>query len=144
MSTNELTEKSAHSGSCKPWLRRPRQRCYQDPHGRFWGAAGPWLTGNLQGRCDQWTCYGENEVSKCRAHGNLHQERFRAVKGHTLPPKIKFATKHKQNAYKTAKNPCTHNEYKDFWSEWLDSNQRPLEPHSSAIPNFATPGFHFA
>ena len=32
----------------------------------------------------------------------------------------------------------------DLWSEWLDSNQRPLEPHSSAIPNFATPGFHFA
>ena len=28
-----------------------------------------------------------------------------------------------------------------IWSEWLDSNQRPLEPHSSAIPNFATPGY---
>ena len=26
------------------------------------------------------------------------------------------------------------------WSELLDSNQRPLEPHSSAIPNFAKPG----
>ncbi len=27
------------------------------------------------------------------------------------------------------------------WSECRDSNSRPLEPHSSAIPNFATPGF---
>ena len=27
------------------------------------------------------------------------------------------------------------------WSELLDSNQRPLEPHSSAIPNFAKPGY---
>ena len=27
-----------------------------------------------------------------------------------------------------------------FWSECRDSNSRPLEPHSSAIPNFATPG----
>ena len=27
-----------------------------------------------------------------------------------------------------------------YWSELLDSNQRPLEPHSSAIPNFAKPG----
>ena len=27
-----------------------------------------------------------------------------------------------------------------IWSELLDSNQRPLEPHSSAIPNFAKPG----
>ena len=31
-----------------------------------------------------------------------------------------------------------------FWSELLDSNQRPLEPHSSAIPNFAKPGFLLA
>lgn len=29
-----------------------------------------------------------------------------------------------------------------FWSECRDSNSRPLEPHSSAIPNFATPGYH--
>ena len=28
-----------------------------------------------------------------------------------------------------------------IWSECRDSNSRPLEPHSSAIPNFATPGF---
>ena len=28
------------------------------------------------------------------------------------------------------------------WSECRDSNSRPLEPHSSAIPNFATPGYH--
>ena len=28
-----------------------------------------------------------------------------------------------------------------FWSECRDSNSRPLEPHSSAIPNFATPGY---
>ena len=28
-----------------------------------------------------------------------------------------------------------------YWSELLDSNQRPLEPHSSAIPNFAKPGY---
>ena len=27
-----------------------------------------------------------------------------------------------------------------FWSECRDSNSGPLEPHSSAIPNFATPG----
>ena len=26
------------------------------------------------------------------------------------------------------------------WSECRDSNSGPLEPHSSAIPNFATPG----
>ena len=31
-----------------------------------------------------------------------------------------------------------------FWSECRDSNSRPLEPHSSAIPNFATPGFMLA
>ena len=28
-----------------------------------------------------------------------------------------------------------------IWSECRDSNSRPLEPHSSAIPNFATPGY---
>ena len=37
---------------------------------------------------------------------------------------------------------------KDFsafcWSECRDSNSRPLEPHSSAIPNFATPGYFVA
>ena len=27
----------------------------------------------------------------------------------------------------------------DFWSEWRDSNPRPLGPEPSAIPNFATP-----
>ena len=27
------------------------------------------------------------------------------------------------------------------WSEWRESNSRPLEPHSSALPNCATPGF---
>ena len=27
------------------------------------------------------------------------------------------------------------------WSECRDSNSGPLEPHSSAIPNFATPGY---
>ena len=26
------------------------------------------------------------------------------------------------------------------WSEWQESNLRPLEPHSSALPNCATPG----
>ena len=31
-----------------------------------------------------------------------------------------------------------------FWSECRDSNSRPLEPHSSAIPNFATPGYLLA
>ena len=30
------------------------------------------------------------------------------------------------------------------WSECRDSNSRPLEPHSSAIPNFATPGYSLA
>ena len=33
---------------------------------------------------------------------------------------------------------------RSFWSECRDSNSRPLEPHSSAIPNFATPGFLLA
>ena len=28
-----------------------------------------------------------------------------------------------------------------FWSEWRESNSRPLEPHSSALPNWATPGY---
>ena len=27
------------------------------------------------------------------------------------------------------------------WSEWRESNSRPLEPHSSALPNCATPGY---
>ena len=27
-----------------------------------------------------------------------------------------------------------------LWSEWRDSNPRPLGPEPSAIPNFATPG----
>ena len=31
-----------------------------------------------------------------------------------------------------------------IWSECRDSNSRPLEPHSSAIPNFATPGYSVA
>ena len=31
-----------------------------------------------------------------------------------------------------------------LWSECRDSNSRPLEPHSSAIPNFATPGYSVA
>ena len=31
-----------------------------------------------------------------------------------------------------------------IWSECRDSNSRPLEPHSSAIPNFATPGYFVA
>ena len=31
--------------------------------------------------------------------------------------------------------------YQHFvWSEWRESNSRPLEPHSSALPNCATPG----
>ena len=29
-----------------------------------------------------------------------------------------------------------------FWSEWRESNSRPLEPHSSALPHCATPGCH--
>ena len=28
----------------------------------------------------------------------------------------------------------------NVWSEWRESNSRPLEPHSSALPNCATPG----
>ena len=28
-----------------------------------------------------------------------------------------------------------------FWSEWQESNLRPLEPHSSALPNCATPRY---
>ena len=31
-----------------------------------------------------------------------------------------------------------------FWSEWRESNSRPLEPHSSALPNCATPGHGWA
>ncbi len=31
--------------------------------------------------------------------------------------------------------------FRFYWSECRDSNSRPLEPHSSAIPNFATPGY---
>ena len=42
-----------------------------------------------------------------------------------------------QSEYKKRKERCS---FRFLWSEWLDSNQRPLEPHSSAIPNFATPG----
>ena len=34
-----------------------------------------------------------------------------------------------------------HKELPIIWSECRDSNSRPLEPHSSAIPNFATPGY---
>ena len=37
-----------------------------------------------------------------------------------------------------------HKNFTAFWSECRDSNSRPLEPHSSAIPNFATPGFLIA
>ena len=37
-----------------------------------------------------------------------------------------------------------HTNFTAFWSECRDSNSRPLEPHSSAIPNFATPGFLIA
>ena len=35
----------------------------------------------------------------------------------------------------------THKIPRISWSECRDSNSRPLEPHSSAIPNFATPGY---
>ena len=31
-----------------------------------------------------------------------------------------------------------------LWSEWRESNSRPLEPHSSALPNCATPGHRWA
>ena len=34
--------------------------------------------------------------------------------------------------------------FRFYWSECRDSNSRPLEPHSSAIPNFATPGYLLA
>ena len=43
-------------------------------------------------------------------------------------------------------NPCYSNKKATsfsadgFWSEWRESNSRPLEPHSSALPNCATPG----
>ena len=37
-----------------------------------------------------------------------------------------------------------HKKSELFWSECRDSNSRPLEPHSSAIPNFATPGYFLA
>ena len=40
--------------------------------------------------------------------------------------------------------PKEKNLFRHSWSELLDSNQRPLEPHSSAIPNFATPGYLLA
>ena len=39
------------------------------------------------------------------------------------------------------KNPQTiESQWFTDWSECRDSNSGPLEPHSSAIPNFATPG----
>ena len=38
----------------------------------------------------------------------------------------------------------THKIPRISWSECRDSNSRPLEPHSSAIPNFATPGYLLA
>ena len=38
----------------------------------------------------------------------------------------------------------THKIPRISWSECRDSNSRPLEPHSSAIPNFATPGYSVA
>ena len=44
-----------------------------------------------------------------------------------------------QKAQKKFRNPQIS---ELFWSECRDSNSRPLEPHSSAIPNFATPGYH--
>ena len=43
-----------------------------------------------------------------------------------------------QKAQKKFRNPQIS---ELFWSECRDSNSRPLEPHSSAIPNFATPGY---
>ena len=36
--------------------------------------------------------------------------------------------------------PKEHTLFRFSWSECRDSNSGPLEPHSSAIPNFATPG----
>ncbi len=43
-------------------------------------------------------------------------------------------------------NPCQQQKsHQPFgwwlWSEWRESNSRPLEPHSSALPNCATPGY---
>ena len=48
--------------------------------------------------------------------------------------------------YKPTREKCReiHTNFTAFWSECRDSNSRPLEPHSSAIPNFATPGFLIA
>ena len=43
---------------------------------------------------------------------------------------------------KSAKKVLKSIDFRTFWSECRDSNSRPLEPHSSAIPNFATPGYH--
>ena len=43
--------------------------------------------------------------------------------------------------YCKRKRQETQKHFLSFWSECRDSNSRPLEPHSSAIPNFATPGF---
>ena len=42
--------------------------------------------------------------------------------------------------HRKRKNQKEHLLFLVFWSECRDSNSRPLEPHSSAIPNFATPG----
>ena len=42
---------------------------------------------------------------------------------------------------KEKKNPQSiESQWIADWSECRDSNSGPLEPHSSAIPNFATPG----
>ena len=45
-----------------------------------------------------------------------------------------------ESLHQKRKIPEQHMLFWYFWSECRDSNSRPLEPHSSAIPNFATPG----
>ena len=42
---------------------------------------------------------------------------------------------------KYSKKPSYFRKTVFSWSECRDSNSGPLEPHSSAIPNFATPGY---
>ena len=50
--------------------------------------------------------------------------------------RVRVKGKNKSAAFYTETCKMRH-----FWSECRDSNSRPLEPHSSAIPNFATPGY---
>ena len=71
-----------------------------------------------------------------------------------LPPLFfDYLTMHNLTQFFTIQQNCKHKEiphkHCDFriyaiyfvWSEWGDLNSRPLEPHSSTLPNCATPRY---